>query len=223
MPPSLAPSGPTTGKRTRLTTEARRSEVVAAVIELAREHGPEGITTQAIATRIGVTHGALFRHFPDKTAMWIAVFDWVQIELGHVVSAAFTAGGEPLTILERVFHAHVDFVARHPGVPRILFHELQRPADSAFHVRVRQMVSGYRQRLCALLVVAKEHGQLPLALDVEAAAVLFIGTVQGLVVQNLLIPGQTGLQDTARRLFPLLLDGFRGPIHSGNGRIGDTP
>jgi TetR/AcrR family transcriptional regulator len=218
MPISLAPA--TTAKRTRLSAAARRGEVVAAVIELAREHGPEGITTQAIAARIGVTHGALFRHFPDKASMWIAVFDWVQTELGRVVGEAFAAGGEPLAILERVFLTHVDFVARHPGVPRILFHELQRPATSAFHTRVRQMVSGYRQRLCALLIVAKERGQLPRTLDEEAAAVLFIGTVQGLVVQNLLFNDQTALQDTARRLFPLLLDGFRGPSHSGDGRIG---
>ena len=65
--------------------------VVAAVIELARDRGPEAITTQAIADRLGVTHGALFRHFPDKSAMWAAVFDWVQASLGQVVDAAFAA------------------------------------------------------------------------------------------------------------------------------------
>ncbi|WP_165904846.1 TetR/AcrR family transcriptional regulator [Sulfurisoma sediminicola] len=184
--------------------------MVAAVVELARDHGPDAITTQAIADRIGVTHGALFRHFPDKAAMWAAVFDWVQAELGEVVGEAFAAGGEPLAILERVFLAHVGFVASHPGVPRILFHELQRPVDSEFHERVRQMVGAYRQRLCALLVLAKEHGQLPARLDEEAAAVLFLGTVQGLVVQSTLFRGEAGMQSAARRIFPLLLNGFRG-------------
>ncbi len=203
-PPPIAP------KRARLSGEARRREIVAAVVDLARIHGPEGITTQAIAERIGVTHGALFRHFPDKSAMWVAVFDWVQSELGRVIGAAFAAGGNPLDILERMFLAHVDFVANHPGVPRILFHELQRPADSAFHVRVRQMVGAYRQRLRALIVLAKAGGQLPAALDEEAAAVLFLGTVQGLVVQSTLFDGAAGMQDAARRIFPLLLDGFRG-------------
>jgi AcrR family transcriptional regulator len=197
-------------KRKRLSAPERRSEVVAAVIELARDFGPEGITTQAIADRVGVTHGALFRHFPDKEAMWTAVFDWVQAELGRVVSDAFEKAGEPLAILEWVFLAHVDFVARHPGVPRILFHELQRPADSAFHDRVRRMVGAYRQRLCALMIVAKERGQLPSGLDEEAAAVLFLGTVQGLVVQSTLFRGEAGMRKAARRLFPLLLNGFRG-------------
>ena len=199
-------------KRPRLSAEERRREVVAAVVELARDNGPEAITTQAIADRIGVTHGALFRHFRDKVAMWAAVFDWVQAELGRVVGDAFAAGGDPLAIIERVFLAHVGFVALHPGVPRILFHELQRPADTAFHDHVRSMIGAYRERLCVLLKLAKAQGQLPPHLDEEAAAILFLGTVQGLVVQSTLFHGEAGMLDAARRIFPLLLDGFRGAL-----------
>lgn len=197
-------------KRRRLSAGERRAEVVAAVVELARVFGPEGITTLAIADRIGVTHGALFRHFPDKEAIWAAVFDWVQEQLGAVVGTAFAAGGDPLAVLERAFLAHVGFVASHPGVPRILFHELQRPADSTFRARVRKIVGAYRRRVCTLLTDAKKSGQLPQALDEEAAAVLFIGTVQGLVVQSTLFRHEGDMTAAARRIFPLLLDGFRG-------------
>ena len=53
-------------------------DIVATVVELARDCGPDAITTQAIADRRGLTHGAVFRHFPDKQAIWTAVFDWVR-------------------------------------------------------------------------------------------------------------------------------------------------
>lgn len=197
-------------KRVRLSAGERRREVVAAVVMLAQEFGPEAVTTQAIADRVGVTQGALFRHFSDKTAMWTAVFDWVEAELSTVVDQAFVAGGEPLAVLERVFLAHVGFVASHPGVPRILFHELQRTGDSPFRERVQSMVGGYRQRLSKLLQQAKKRGQLPPDLDQEAGAVLFIGTVQGLVVQSSLFRGETGMLAAARRIFPLLLHGLHG-------------
>ena len=200
----------TTETRVRHSAEERRQEAVGAVIDLARERGPEGITTQAIAERIGVTHGALFRHFPDKAAIWTAVFDWLAARLGRVADAALAAGGEPLQQLERLFHAQVDFVASHPGVPRILFHELQRPVASTLHGLARGIVGGYRERIKTLIRSAKAAGQLPAGLDEEAAAVLFIGTVQGLVVQSTLFSGQLDMRDAARRVFPLLLDGFRG-------------
>lgn len=197
-------------QRQRHSAEERREETVAAVIDLASERGPDGITTQAIATRIGVTHGALFRHFPDKLSIWRAVFDWLEARLGRVADAAMVAGGEPLVVLERLFHAQVDFVARHPGVPRILFHELQRPAGSPLQVLARDIVGGYRERLRTLIARAKEAGELPPGLDEDAAAVLFIGTIQGLVVQSTLSCGALDMREAARRVFPLLLDGFRG-------------
>lgn len=201
---------PSGESRQRHSAEARREEAIGAVIELASEHSPEGITTQAIATRIGVTHGALFRHFPDKAAIWQAVFAWLGAQLGRVADVAFAAGGEPLEVLERLFHAQVAFVASHPGVPRILFHELQRPAGSALHGLARGIVGGYRERVSALIRRAKEAGELPSGLDEDAAAVLFVGTVQGLVVQSTLFSGTLDMRDAARRVFPLLLDGYRG-------------
>ncbi|MBN9459863.1 MAG: TetR/AcrR family transcriptional regulator [Burkholderiales bacterium] len=196
--------------RVRLSGAERRREIVLAVVELARDAGPEGITTQAIAERVGVTHGALFRHFPDKDAIWAAVFDWVRQTLGEIIDAAFAVGSTPMRTLEGVFLAHVGFVARYPGVTRILYHELQRPGPSSAQSRVRTMVGGYRQRLCAAMAAAREAGELPASLDEEAAAVLLIGTVQGLAVQSTLFGGEGGMLEAARRLWPLLLDGFRG-------------
>lgn len=201
---------PPAESRQRHSAEERREEAVEAVIELASEHSPEGITTQAIASRIGVTHGALFRHFPDKAAIWRTVFDWLGVRLGRVADTAIATGGTPLAVLERLFHAQVAFVADHPGVPRILFHELQRPAGSPLQALARNIVGSYRERVKTLVRRAKEAGELPAGLDEEAAAVLFIGTVQGLVVQSTLFAGALDLREAGRRIFPLLLKGFHG-------------
>lgn len=196
--------------RQRLPAAHRQREIVQAVLELAATVDPGAITTVAIAARVGVTHGALFRHFPDKEAIWAAVFDWVSGALGAVVEQAFGEGRDPLDTLERVFVAHVGFIAEHPGVPRILFHELQRPGESLARGRLRELVTGYRRRLAALLDAARRAGQVDAALDTEAAAVLFIGTVQGIVLQAALFARAGSMRTHARRIFPLLLHGYCG-------------
>lgn len=196
--------------RRRLPSHARRAEIVAAVVELARERGPEGITTQAIADRVSLTHGALFRHFADKEAIWGAVFEWVQHVLGAAVDEAFAAGGAPVEILERVFLAHARFVARHPGAPRILYHALQGGEDTATHRHVRAMVGAYTKRVAGCLREARDAGQLSRALDPQVGATLFVATLQGLAVQRALLGGEQGVLDAARATFALLLDGLRG-------------
>ena len=49
-----------------LTADERRAATVQAVVDLAAERNPSDITTTAIAQRMGLTQGALFRHFPTK-------------------------------------------------------------------------------------------------------------------------------------------------------------
>ncbi len=200
--------------RHRLSTDQRQREIVASVLALARERGPDAITTQAIADRMGVTQGAIFRHFPDKQAIWLAVFVWVRESLGAALAAAIDETASPLARIEQAFLAHVAFIANHPGVPRVLFHELQYPGDSPVRIEVRAMIEAYRQRLSQLFRQAKTAGELPADLDSTLAPVLFIGAVQGLVIQTALAADEAGMVERARQLFPLLLDGYRGPAKS---------
>lgn len=190
--------------RRRLPADERRGEIVAAVVALAAEGGPDAVTTQAVADRVGVTQAAIFRHFPDKATLWAAVFDWAEEALGEALAPAFAAPAGPVAAFEAVFLAHTEFVARHPGVPRILFHELQHAVDTPFRARARGLVERYRGRIEALLKRAKANGELPSGLDEQAAAMLFVGTVQGLFMQAAAQRGELSLRASARRVLPLL-------------------
>jgi AcrR family transcriptional regulator len=207
MKPQSVPQVP---PRQRLKTDERQREIIATVLALARERGPDAITTQAIADRMGVTQGAIFRHFEGKEAIWLAVFGWVSESLSAVVAAAIDKQQSPLAKIEAAFLAHVTFVAAHPGVPRVLFHELQYPGDTPVRAAVQAMIGGYRQRLAALFAAAKTAGELPAELDTTLAPVLFIGAIQGLVMQSALAGDEKGMVRRARQLFALLVSGFRG-------------
>ena len=209
-----APPTSRAAPRLGLNTDERQREIVATVLALARERGPEAITTQAIADRMGVTQGALFRHFPDKEAIWLAVVAWVGASLGAVFTAAMAEARTPLARIEAAFLAHIAFIAANPGVPRVVFHELQYPGASPVRAAVRTMITGYRKRLAALFAEAKAAGELPAGLDATLAPVLFIGAVQGLVIQSALAGDEAAMMKRARQLFPLLVHGYRGPGRS---------
>jgi TetR/AcrR family transcriptional regulator len=51
---------------------------------------------------------------------------------------------------------------------------------------VQTLIRQYRERLQLLLEQGKASGELDAQLDVDAAAVLFIGSIQGLVMQSLI-------------------------------------
>ena len=193
---------------TRLPTEARQLEIIRAVLALAAHGSPDAITTQAIANHMGLTQGAVFRHFPTREAIWLAVVDWVEQNLGDALAAAVAEARDPVEGLGRLFEAHVAFIAAHPSAPRLIFNELQKPAAHPVKQRVRGLLDRYRRRVAELLAQAKAQALVDPALDEAAAATLFVGTVQGLVVQTLLAGDPQTLQSAARRLWPLYLRGI---------------
>ncbi len=191
-----------------LPAEERRAATVQAVVALAAEQNPAEITTTAIADRMGLTQGALFRHFPTKDAILEATMSWVSERLLANLDKAAARAATPAAALEAMFMTHIDFVAKHPGVPRMLFGELQRPGDTLAKRMVQTLIRQYDQRLRRLMEAGKAQGELDAQLDVDAAAGLFIGTIQGLVMRSLLAGKVSHIRRDAPAVFAIYRRGI---------------
>jgi AcrR family transcriptional regulator len=202
----------------RLPTEARQALIVAAAIALAGRNSPAAITTGDIAREVGVTQGALFKHFATREAIWLAVMEWVTVQLlarlesAAAVQASGTEAARSdmaLDALARVFAAHIDFVIQCPGVPRLIFHDLQQPADSPLKRQLGLLLQRYRQLLMRLLQGAVQQGEVQADLDIAASTTMFIGIVQGLAMQSILAGPGNDLSTEAARVLPLYLRSIR--------------
>ncbi len=194
--------------RKRLPADDRRAVTVEAVIALAAEQNPSEITTAAIATRMQLTQGALFRHFPNKDAIWQSVMEWVADRLLARVEIAAAGATSPLAALEAMYLAHIAFVSEHPGVPRMIFGELQRSEDTPAKRMVQTLIRRYGERLHALIEEGKASGELDPQLDTTAAATLFIGSIQGLVMQALLQGDSKQMRKSAPGAFAIFRRGI---------------
>ena len=75
-----------------ITTRAR---LIAATVEVVREVGYAHATTRAIAQRAGVAEGTIYRHFPDKAALFFAaIFERNAALLEGLSGLADRAGQE---------------------------------------------------------------------------------------------------------------------------------
>ena len=192
----------------RIPAAERRAVTVEAVLELAGYQNPSEITTAAIAKHMNVTQGALFRHFPSKDAIWEAVLEWVAERLLAQTGESARDIESPLAAMEAMFLSHVEFAAEHPGMPRMVFSELQRAEPTPAKRMVQTLLQRYGERLHGLIEKGKANGELSAELDTEAAAMLFIGTIQGLVMQAL-VAGDVGrMLSDAPRVFAIYRRGI---------------
>lgn len=60
----------------RLPSEDRRRQLIETALDFFARQGFEGTTTKEIAAAAGVTEAIIFRHFPNKQALYTAVLAW---------------------------------------------------------------------------------------------------------------------------------------------------
>ena len=197
-------------KAPKQRTEVRQAALVEAALLLAAQRSPADITTADLARAVGISQGAVFKHFASKETIWLAVLDWVaETLMVRLQSAAKGAEQAALPALRAVFLAHVDFVMNYPGVPRLIFQELQRPGDTALKSRVRGLMQRYRQLLLTVLQQAQTQQALRLDIDLQASTVLFIGSVQGLVMQAMMADDVQSMATQAPGVFTILQHGLQ--------------
>jgi len=195
--------------RKRLGADERREEIIRVTLELAARQGVDDVTTQDMAQAMGVTQGAVFRHFPSKDAIWLAVMQWVRDRLMSVLGRAAGQGCDPLDALQRMFFAHIDFIAGHPAIPRVLMSENLHGRSPALRQLVTEIMLAYEAKIAGLLRAAQEQGLARADLDPHAAATLYIGMIQGLVLQSSILRDQRTLTEEAARTFPIFLQAVR--------------
>ncbi|MBB1075590.1 TetR family transcriptional regulator [Rhodoferax sp. 4810] len=214
-------------KPAKQNTHLRQASLVEAALKLAAQRSPADITTTDLARAVGITQGAVFRHFASKEAIWLAVMASTTEQLMSQLQAAALAADAPLVTpsteltastqpaernalraLEAVFMAHVAFVVAYPGVPRVIFQELQQPQDTALKASVRALMQQYRALLMRLLLQAQQEHLIAPQEDLTGACVLFIGSVQGLVMQALMSGDVTAMTHLAPGVYALYQRGL---------------
>ena len=103
--------------------------------------------------------------------------------------------------LRAVFMAHISFVQEFPSVPRLIFQELQHAKPTQLKGRVQKLMADYRSLLSKVMAQLHEEGQMRPDVDLKGAVVLFMGAVQGLVMQSLVTGSLKDMSNQAKTVF----------------------
>ena len=146
-------SGRSAAPRREHRTQAERSEetvgrLVATARELFAERGFAATSIEDIVRSAGVTRGALYHHFADKTELFRAVFEAEERALASRVAHASARRRDPWRRIEAGCEEFLD-AAGQPGVRKILL--IEGPAvlgwDGVREIQYRYGLSAWRQGL----------------------------------------------------------------------------
>ena len=152
-------------------SEATRAALVGAAEELFAERGFAETATEAVVKTAGVTRGALYHHFTDKTDLFRAVYERLEQRMIDQVEEAVAGLTDPIEVLHRGTDAFLD-ACMEPAVQRIVL--LEGPTVLGWETW-RQIDMAYGLGMVtAVLEVAMQTGAIRDA-PVEALAHIHLG------------------------------------------------
>jgi AcrR family transcriptional regulator len=192
--------------RIRKSGALRRQEIADASLRVIAERGLGHFTAAEVAREVGLTDGALFRHFATMDDVVLAAIDRVEELLFEGFPPKHR---DPLERLGAFFRKRVESVALHPGVSRLIHgEELTRAAPPAGVERVASFRARSAGFVRSCLAEAQRQGILAPELGVAEAQVLVMGAVMALARGP--APAPRGVGQLAGRVWAALESFLRG-------------
>jgi AcrR family transcriptional regulator len=156
-------------------SEDRRAEIADAILGVVGKEGVGALTMERLGREVGVTSGALFRHFPSRAAM----LDEAARRAVALLETSFPAPElAPLERLRAFLTARSRLASQHPGIPQLVFSEQFGKALPPEGARaLRDMVLRTRGFVVEALKEAGARGEVRRDLPPEELAVVVMGAM----------------------------------------------
>jgi AcrR family transcriptional regulator len=193
----------TSSRRPGRPLEARpRKAAIQATLELVAEHGVNGLTTNAVAERAGISKATIYRRWRSKQELLVDAVAALVSDIG--LPDTGTTYGDLLELMHNAVRVYSGSLEA--GVMPSLVDAMSRDGELAGAVRTT-FLTRRRAALRAVLERGVQRGDLRADLDVELA----LDVLGGPLFYRLLVTGGPVDDRLAEGIADLILRGFAAP------------
>ncbi len=193
----------------RENTDIRQEQIKKAVLEIIADEGLHNISTRNLAKRIGLTEGAIFRHFATKRDIIKGIMDDVANDLiGSLRSIVLS----PAKSEEKLFNylcRNVKYLKENRGITILLFSEATHLGDKELKEKLNQILLEQKQFVIKIVKDGIREGVWDKKANPEDVAMLYMGIP---IIFNIeLILNQSGLnvENFCKRMYKLILKALK--------------
>jgi len=189
----------------RQSAKDRKAQIVTEVLRLADEIGPDRLSTTDVARAVGLSQPAIFRHFPTKGRLWLAVAEDIALRLTAAWDEAEATAKTPEVRLKTLIGAQLNAIEQTPALPSILFSRELQVDNPALRDVIRGLLGAFQARLVRAIDDQRAKGLLRPAVPAQDIAILLTSLVQGVAIRWTLGARSFSVVDEGLRLFDVQL------------------
>lgn len=198
-------------RNTKQQAQETRNHIIDAAIKRFSEHGVANTSLADIAAGAGVTRGAIYWHFKNKTDLLNEI--WTQSESGLTaleLEYQSKYPEDPLSVMRAMLLYVFEATATDPrrrALMEIIYHKCEFVGEmTTLQLMQQNLYLECYEKIEEVLKECIAAKQLPENLDTRRAAVVMRGYVSGIMENWLFMPESFGLAEDAAQLVATLID-----------------
>ena len=162
----------------------RREEILQALAQmLESSEGSQRITTARLATTVGVSEAALYRHFPSKAKMFEGLIEFIEDSLMSRINLILTDEKDTLLRLRLIIQLLLGFAEKNPGLTRILTGHALMFEQDRLQSRINQLFERIEAQLRQVMRERKLREGKGFSHDESLLAVQLLAFSEGLMLR----------------------------------------
>lgn len=163
------------GQKRRLSGEERRAQILREAVEVFARSNYKRAKVADIASAVGVTEAAIYRHFPTKKAIFIEILDQIHARILTFWQEEIDDTDDAIEVLRNMGKSYFQRVAHHPAELKVQFQAVSEADDEEIAARLRTHHEQYRAIIEEIVVRGIDQGSVSASADPVAVAYLFDG------------------------------------------------
>ncbi len=188
----------------RQTTEIRQVQIKKAVLDIIFKDGLDQLSTRNLAQRVGITEGAIFRHFKAKRDIMLSIMQDVKSNLiGELRRITLSAEGSEKR-LSSFLCMHVNYLLENKGITILLFSEAAHMNDNELKSNLHEILSEQKSLISKIIKDGMAEGLWNKKLNVDDIATIYMGIPITLNIELILNPDMFNINNFCKRMFFLM-------------------
>ena len=149
--------------------------------KLIMRSGSEHVTIKNIAKEVGISDSAIYRHFNSKMQILSFLADSLTDGLINDIEMGRRVGFKSMNIIDEILRTHLSSIEQKRGLSFLVLAEIISFGNESLNKKVSHNIQIYIDRLRVVLSDGVRAGVVRQTVDLDAAALLLFGMIQGLV------------------------------------------
>jgi AcrR family transcriptional regulator len=184
----------------------RKKQIMQGAVEIVSEKGLNALTMSTLSTKVGVTEGALYRHFSSKNELIMDILNDIFLETTSQISEVTSRKQPNAAKLQQIMENELFIFKQRPAIANLLFAEEYFLTNHNIKILIYSIINTIQLYIQEIFEAGSNNGEFKNNLNPRHISFMFLGMIRMLVMNWKLSDYQWDLPEQGKAFYHSFLE-----------------